>query len=370
MMRALADCRIRDVKALLPPDHFLDDLPGDERCFDLVLRTRQAIHRILHGRDDRLILLIGPCSIHDPAAALDYASRLARKRLRFADDLEILMRVYFEKPRTTVGWKGLINDPYLDRSFRINDGLRIARELLCRINAAGVPCGSEYLDLMSPPYLADLISWGAIGARTTESQVHRELASGLPSPIGFKNSTDGNVAVAIDAIKAASEPHDFLSLTNDGRVAITSTTGNGDCHVVLRGGVRPNYDAASVDQACARLSAAGLPARVMIDASHANSGKSHLRQPLVCADIAQQVAGGDHRIVGVMIESNLAAGRQNLVPGSPLAYGQSVTDSCIGWNESMDVLETLAVAVRRRRKSLAANQAEGIARDDTQPITA
>ena len=297
------------------------------------------------------MVVIGPCSIHDTKAAMDYARLLMEQRDRLKDDLEIVMRVYFEKPRTTVGWKGLINDPHMDGSFRINDGLRIAREVLMNINELGLPAGSEFLDVISPQYIADLISWGAIGARTTESQVHRELASGLSCPVGFKNGTDGNVKIAVDAIKAASQPHHFLSVTKAGHSAIVSTNGNEDCHIILRGGKAPNYDAASVDAACKDIAAAGLAARLMVDASHANSSKKPENQVPVCADIATQVAGGDDRIVGVMVESHLVGGRQDLVPGKELTYGQSITDGCIDWDSSVKVLEGLAAAVRQRRLS-------------------
>lgn len=310
------------------------------------------MHRILHGMDDRLIVIIGPCSIHDTKAAMDYARRLVEQRERFKNELEIVMRVYFEKPRTTVGWKGLINDPHMDGSFKINDGLRTARELLMNINELGLPAGTEYLDVISPQYIADLVSWGAIGARTTESQVHRELASGLSCPVGFKNGTDGNVKIAVDAIKAASQPHHFLSVTKGGHSAIVSTAGNEDCHIILRGGKAPNYDAASVQEACDAISKSGLAARLMIDASHANSSKKHENQIPVCEDIGRQMAAGDNRIVGVMVESHINAGRQDHVQGTPvsdLAYGQSVTDACIGWDDSLKVLETLADAVRKRR---------------------
>jgi 3-deoxy-7-phosphoheptulonate synthase len=295
------------------------------------------------------MVVIGPCSIHDTKAAMEYAQRLVKERVRFKGELEIIMRVYFEKPRTTVGWKGLINDPHLDNSFRINDGLRIARELLMNINELGLPAGTEFLDVISPQYVADLISWGAIGARTTESQVHRELASGLSCPVGFKNGTDGNIKIAVDAIKAASQPHHFLSVTKGGHSAIVSTNGNEDCHVILRGGKSPNYDAASVDAASKDLTASGLAARLMIDASHANSSKKPENQVPVCADIGSQIAAGDDRIVGVMVESHLVAGRQDLVAGKSLTYGQSITDGCIDWDSSLQVLEGLAAAVKTRR---------------------
>ena len=343
------DVRIRELKELTPPAHLIREFPCTEQASSLIYETRQSLHRILHGMDDRLIVIIGPCSIHDTQAAVDYAKRLVPERKRFAADLEIVMRVYFEKPRTTVGWKGLINDPHLDNSFKINEGLRTARELLVSINELGLPAGSEYLDMISPQYIADLISWGAIGARTTESQVHRELASGLSCPVGFKNGTDGNVKIAVDAIKAASQPHHFLSVTKGGHSAIVSTAGNEDCHVILRGGKAPNYDAESVNAACADIGKAGLAARVMVDASHANSQKNHENQIPVCADIGRQVAGGDERIIGVMVESHLVAGRQDLKEGCALTYGQSITDACIGWDESVAVLEGLAESVRQRR---------------------
>lgn len=343
------DLRIREMKELTPPSHLIRELGVSEKAETTAANARIALHRILHGQDDRLMVVIGPCSIHDTKAAMEYAHRLVKERARFAGELEIVMRVYFEKPRTTVGWKGLINDPYMDNSFRINDGLRIARELLLNINELGLPAGTEFLDVISPQYIADLISWGAIGARTTESQVHRELASGLSCPVGFKNGTDGNVKIAVDAIKAASQPHHFLSVTKGGHSAIVSTSGNEDCHIILRGGKTPNYDAASVEQACKDIAANGLASRLMIDTSHANSSKKPENQIPVCADIAQQVAGGDTRIVGVMIESHLVAGRQDLVPGKELVYGQSVTDGCISWEDSLGVLEGLAEAVKQRR---------------------
>lgn len=343
------DVRIRELKELIPPAHLLREFPCESTSSELIHAARHAMHRILHGMDDRLIVIIGPCSIHDPQAAIDYAKRLAEQRQIFSGELEIVMRVYFEKPRTTVGWKGLINDPYMDNSFKINDGLRLARELLFHINRLGVPAGTEYLDMISPQYIADLVSWGAIGARTTESQVHRELASGLSCPVGFKNGTDGNVRIAVDAMKAASQPHHFLSVTKGGHSAIVSTAGNEDCHIILRGGKAPNYDADSVELAAQEIARAGLAARLMIDASHANSQKKHENQIPVCADIARQLAGGEDRIVGVMVESNLQGGRQDMEPGVALEYGKSVTDACLGWEESVPVLETLAEAVRHRR---------------------
>jgi 3-deoxy-7-phosphoheptulonate synthase len=343
------DLRIRALKELLSPDRLIRDFPCSDKAADVVFDAREAIHDVLHGAGDRLIVVIGPCSIHDVRAAREYAALLAEQRARFAGELEIVMRVYFEKPRTTVGWKGLINDPDMDGTFKINDGLRAARELLLTVNEMGVPAGTEYLDTISPQYIADLVSWGAIGARTTESQVHRELASGLSCPVGFKNGTDGNIKIALDAIKAASQPHHFLSVTKRGRSAIVSTAGNDDCHLILRGGKLPNYDAESVQSVCDALVRAGLPPRVMIDASHANSRKNHENQIPVCEDVAGQVARGEERIIGVMIESNLVAGRQDLTPGKPPVYGQSITDACLGWNESARLLESLAASVAQRR---------------------
>ncbi len=343
------DVRIREIKELLPPERVLEDLPISDRAASTTYEARQAIHHILDGGDDRLLLIIGPCSIHDPKAALEYAQRLKAEKDRLAAELLIVMRVYFEKPRTTVGWKGLINDPFLDGSFKINEGLRIARRVLLGLNEIGMPAGVEYLDMISPQYIADLVSWGAIGARTTESQVHRELASGLSSPVGFKNGTDGNLKIAADAIRTAKHPHHFLSVTKRGHSAIVSTAGNEDCHVILRGGKLPNYDAASVEAACKDLAAAGLAQRLMIDFSHSNSQKNYQRQIDVGHDVAAQVGGGDDRIVGVMIESHLQAGRQDLLPGKELVYGQSITDACISWEQSVPLLDELAQAVRARR---------------------
>jgi 3-deoxy-7-phosphoheptulonate synthase len=345
------DLRIRKLEPLTPPSEVIAELPCDEAVSETVSRSREALHAILHGRDDRLAVVIGPCSIHDPIAAMEYAQRLRPLRDALGGELEIVMRVYFEKPRTTVGWKGLINDPGLDGSFRINEGLRLARGLLRNINRLGLPAGCEYLDTTSPQYIADLVAWGAIGARTTESQIHRELASGLSCPVGFKNGTDGNVKIAADAVNAASHPHHFLAVTKEGRSAIAATTGNPDCHVILRGGKAPNYDADSVEAASQVLAKAGLAPRLMIDASHANSLKDPENQPRVIEDIAAQIEAGETRIIGAMIESHLVAGRQDLVPGQPLAYGQSITDGCIGWDASVAVLERLAAAVRRRRES-------------------
>ncbi|MGE4339014.1 MAG: 3-deoxy-7-phosphoheptulonate synthase AroG [Pigmentiphaga sp.] len=343
------DLRIREIKELAPPSHLMREFPCSADVSAVVYGARQAVHRVLHGMDDRLVVVIGPCSIHDAAAALDYARRLKEQRDRFGADLEIIMRVYFEKPRTTVGWKGLINDPDLNGSFNINKGLRLAREVLLGVNELGMPAGCEFLDMITPQYIGDLVSWGAIGARTTESQVHRELSSGLSCPVGFKNGTGGDVKIAIDAIKAASQPHHFLSVTKGGHSAIVSTSGNEDCHVILRGGKEPNYDARSVDTVCQEIGKAGLAQRLMVDASHANSHKKYEEQPRVLEDIARQMAAGEERIVGVMIESHLVAGRQDLVVGEPLVYGKSITDGCIAWDESVEVLERLALAVRNRR---------------------
>jgi 3-deoxy-7-phosphoheptulonate synthase len=345
------DLRIRDIAELTPPARIIEELPRSKAVTATVANTRNAIHRILHGADDRLVLVVGPCSIHDPVAAREYAARLLDQRARFAGELEIVMRVYFEKPRTTVGWKGLINDPMLDGSFRINEGLRIARCLLVDINTIGVPAGCEFLDTITPQYTADLVSWGAIGARTTESQVHRELASGLSCPIGFKNGTDGGVGIALDAVAAASCPHHFPAVTKDGRAAIASTTGNEDCHIVLRGGRLPNYGAEHVQAASTEAARRGLRPLIMIDASHANSSKKPENQPQVVRSISDQVAAGDRRIIGAMIESHLVAGRQDLIRGQRLVYGQSVTDGCIDWETSIEAFATLAQAVRRRRRA-------------------
>ena len=348
-MNPTDDLRIRAITRLSTPAEVMRDCAVTDAAMATVDASRQALHGILAGADDRLAVVIGPCSIHNTHAALEYAGRLAPLRRELGDALEIVMRVYFEKPRTTVGWKGLINDPDLDGSFRIDKGLRIARGLLRDINALGVPAGCEFLDMITPQYIADLVAWGAIGARTTESQVHRELASGLSCPVGFKNGTDGNLKIALDAIKAASQPHHFLSVTKGGHSAIVSTNGNEDCHVILRGGKAPNYDAASVDAACREAAAAALACRLMVDASHGNSQKKPENQVPVAREVGDQVAAGDARIFGLMIESHLSAGRQDLVPGKPLAYGQSITDGCIGWEDSVGVLETLAGAVRQRR---------------------
>jgi len=348
------DERIKDITVLPPPEHLIRFFPIRGTAVEsLITRTRKSIHNIMAGKDDRLLVVIGPCSIHDPAAALEYARRLVEQRKKYAGTLEIVMRVYFEKPRTTVGWKGLINDPYLDETFRIDEGLRIARQLLIEINRLGLPAGSEFLDVISPQYIGDLISWGAIGARTTESQVHRELASGLSAPIGFKNGTDGNIRIATDAIQAAARGHHFLSVHKNGQVAIVQTNGNKDCHVILRGGKTPNYDAASVAAACKELEASKLPATLMVDCSHANSSKQHEKQVDVARDIAGQVAGGSHHVFGLMVESHLNSGAQKFTPGKDdaqaLEYGKSITDACLGWSHSLEVLESLSAAVLARR---------------------
>jgi 3-deoxy-7-phosphoheptulonate synthase len=344
------DLRIRNIQEVVPPKDVHATHPITSDAASVVFETRRAIHRILTQEDDRLLIIIGPCSVHDTKAAIEYAARLKAARDELAGELLILMRVYFEKPRTTVGWKGLINDPDLDESFRINKGLCLARNLLLEVNQLGLPAATEFLDLISPQYIADLISWGAIGARTTESQGHRELASGLSCPVGFKNATDGKLNIAIDAIHAAARPHHFMSLTKAGHSAIFSTTGNEDCHLILRGGQRPNYDIESVNIAAEALTKAGLPERIMIDFSHANSNKQPRKQIQVGQDVASQIARGDDRIMGAMIESHLVEGRQDLRPGEPLVYGQSVTDACISWDDSLPLLRELGAAVAQRRK--------------------
>ena len=349
------DQRIRDITPLPPPEHLIRFFPiAGTPVETLVSGTRQKIRDIMAGDDDRMLVIVGPCSIHDPAAALEYARRLKAERERHAGELEVVMRVYFEKPRTTVGWKGLINDPYLDESYRIHEGLRIARQLLLDINRQGVPAASEFLDVISPQYIGDLIAWGAIGARTTESQVHRELASGLSAPVGFKNGTDGNIKIAIDAIQAAARPHHFLSVHKNGQVSIVETKGNKDCHVILRGGKAPNYDAAHVAAACQEIEAAKLPCRLMIDASHANSSKQHQRQIDVMADVGAQLAAGNRCIFGVMVESHLHAGAQKFTAGkddpAKLEYGKSITDACIDFQDTVGVLDGLAAAVKARRQ--------------------
>ena len=349
------DERIQDITVLPPPEHLIRFFPIQGTPVEtLITQTRKSIHKIMTGSDDRLMVVIGPCSIHDPAAALEYARRLVEQRKKYAGTLEIVMRVYFEKPRTTVGWKGLINDPYLDETYRIDEGLRMARQLLIDINRMGLPAGSEFLDVISPQYIGDLISWGAIGARTTESQVHRELASGLSAPIGFKNGTDGNIRIATDAIQSASRGHHFLSVHKNGQVAVVQTKGNLDCHVILRGGKTPNYDAVSVTAACTELAAAKLSANLMVDCSHANSSKQHEKQLDVARDIAGQVSDGSKQVFGLMVESHLKAGAQKFTPGkddaASLEYGKSITDACLSWDDSLEVLEVLSKAVKARRE--------------------
>lgn len=351
MTKSTDDLRISGMRELLPPIEVMREFPRTDNATRTVLSTRYALQQILEGKDDRLAVVIGPCSIHDPVAAIDYAHRLLDMREKLSDDLEIVMRVYFEKPRTTVGWKGLINDPELDGSFQIDNGLRIARSLLLDINDLGLPAACEFLDMTIPQYIADLVSWAAIGARTTESQIHRELASGLSCPVGFKNGTNGNVQIAVDAVKSASQPHHFMAVSKNGHSAIASTTGNPEGHVILRGGRETNYDSQSVKTTCDVLKKAGQRQAVMIDASHANSGKDPDRQPAVIEDVAGQIENGENRIVGVMIESNLVGGRQDLDPARELVYGQSITDGCIDWNTSVGVLERLAEAVRTRREN-------------------
>jgi 3-deoxy-7-phosphoheptulonate synthase len=351
MLSTTDNLRIVGITELETPLEIQRDLPVTPEIAATVAQSRRAVHEILHKADDRLIVVIGPCSIHDPKAALDYARRLAAERGAHGDALEIVMRVYFEKPRTTVGWKGLINDPHLDGSFKIDEGLRLARSLLLAINALGLPAGCEFLDTMTPQYIADLVSWGAIGARTTESQVHRQMASGLSCAIGFKNGTNGDVGIAVDAVRAASSAHHFLAVSKAGRAAIAATSGNEDAHIILRGGGgRTNFDAASIEAASAQMEKAGLAPRLMVDASHANSGKKPERQPSVIAEVAGQISQGDARIMGVMVESNLVAGRQELEAGQALTYGQSITDGCIDWESSVAVLAMLADAVRARRR--------------------
>ncbi|HEX5628360.1 MAG TPA: 3-deoxy-7-phosphoheptulonate synthase [Usitatibacteraceae bacterium] len=343
------DLRIRGVRALIAPQLLSEQLPVDAEALATVGNARRAIHRVLHGADDRLVAVVGPCSIHDYDAALEYARGLAAESRRLEADLVVVMRVYFEKPRTTVGWKGFINDPHLDGTFAMNEGLRLARGLLLEVNRLGLPCGTEFLDLLSPQYISDLIAWGAIGARTTESQSHRQLASGLSCPVGFKNGTDGSVRIAVDALRAAAAPHAFMGMTKTGQAAIFETTGNEDCHVILRGGRSPNYDAASIEAASKELAAAGLAPHIMVDFSHANSSKQYERQVAVGADVASQLASGEDRIMGVMVESNLNPGRQDLVAGVPLTRGVSITDACIGWDDTLRVLDLLAEGVRSRR---------------------
>ena len=344
------DVRISAMKELISPDQLTEEVPVSAPAANTVTVARKGIHRILAGEDDRLVVVVGPCSIHDPAAAREYAELLKPVADAISEHVLVVMRVYFEKPRTTVGWKGLINDPDLNNSFQINKGLKIARQLLLDLADMGIPTGTEYLDLISPQYIADLISWGAIGARTTESQTHRELASGLSCPVGFKNATDGDIQIAVDAIGSASNPHHFLSVTKQGHSAIFQTAGNDDCHIILRGGRHPNYDMFSVDDASAMLTKAGLASRIMIDASHANSRKIPARQVDVTRDIANQVARGSRSIFGVMLESNLVEGRQDVIDGQALTYGQSITDACMHWDDTQRLLEELAQAVSSRRQ--------------------
>lgn len=351
MLYSTDDLRITGIQEVIPPAQLHQELPITDHASETVFNARTLTQKILRGKDDRLVVIIGPCSIHDPDAAREYAALLKPLMSELKDDLHIIMRVYFEKPRSVVGWKGLINDPFLDGSFKINDGLHFARKLLLDLAEMEIPAASEYLDLISPQYIADLISWGAIGARTTESQAHRELASGLSCPVGFKNATDGGLQIAVDACLSASKPHHFMSLTKAGHSAIFSTTGNPDCHVILRGGKTPNYDAASVNKTAEMIGRSGQQARFMIDCSHANSGKSHLQQEVVCRDVATQIAAGEKRIMGLMLESNLVAGRQNTEDGKELVYGQSITDACMAWDNSEILLRELAKAVRQRRLS-------------------
>ena len=343
------DVRIEQGDELLAPMQVMRELPATERSEATTFEGRRSVHDVLRGADDRLLVVVGPCSIHDYAAAIDYAARLKAEAARLSHDLAIVMRVYFEKPRTTVGWKGFINDPHMDETFDMNEGLRLARKLLREVNEIGVPCGTEFLDLISPQYIADLIAWGAIGARTTESQSHRQLASGLSCPVGFKNGTDGNIRIAVDAIKAAAARHHFISVTKSGHVAVFKTAGNEDCHVILRGGVTPNYGRESIEAACTELAGAGLAQRVMVDFSHANSSKQYRKQLDVAADVASQLAAGERRIVGVMAESHINPGRQDLQPGKALDYGVSITDACLGWAETVKLLDSLAEGVRQKR---------------------
>ena len=343
------DLRITDISPVINPHDLIEKIPASIKAAETTLQTRDQIQQILQGTDDRVVVIVGPCSIHDPKAALDYAKLLLEQKTALEEDLLIVMRVYFEKPRTTVGWKGLINDPLLDESYDINKGLEVARQLLLDLNAMGMPAGTEYLDLITPQYLADLISWGAIGARTTESQLHREMTSGLSCPVGLKNGTNGNLDIAVDGIRAAACPHRFLSLTKLGQSSIFTTGGNPYCHVILRGGREPNYSAESVDEACGKLVKAGLSPQVMIDFSHANSRKIPENQNLVCGDVSAQVENGDKRIMGVMIESHIKAGRQDVVDGIASVYGQSITDACVSFENTIPMLQQLAAAVRQRR---------------------
>jgi 3-deoxy-7-phosphoheptulonate synthase len=351
MLTPTDDLRIKDLKPLLPPAILMEEIPVSEHAAEVVATARAQIGKLLRGDDDRLLVVVGPCSIHDPKAGLDYARRLANVAREHASDLLIVMRVYFEKPRTIIGWKGLINDPYLDDSYAINHGLRLARRFLLDVTELGLPAGTEFLDPITPQFIADLVAWGAIGARTSESQVHRELASGLSMPVGFKNGTDGTVQVAIDGIRSSAHPHHFLSVTKQGVAAIVATNGNPDCHVILRGGSSgPNYDTASVGAVAAKLKAASLRPNLMLDCSHANSNKDHNRQPDVVRSVAEQIAAGDDAITGVMLESFLVDGRQDHERGRPLTYGQSITDKCLSWERTEPLFAELAAAVRKRRK--------------------
>ena len=344
------DLRIASIKAVATPTEICEEIPASEIATQTTYKTRQEIHKVLNETDDRLVVIAGPCSIHDPEAALEYGERLNKLKQELDEELVIVMRVYFEKPRTTVGWKGLINDPDLDQSFQINKGLRIARQLLLDLNNSGLPAGVEYLDIITPQYLSDMVSWGAIGARTTESQVHREVASGFSCPVGFKNGTYGTTQIAIDAIRAAAHSHHFLSLRKEGSSAIFTTSGNQDCHIILRGGKEPNYDAEHIKRVASELSNADLPARIMVDFSHANSNKQHQKQLDVGRNVAAQIAAGEQRIFGVMIESHLVEGNQKVIPGEELVYGQSITDACLGWEDSEVLIRELAKSVRDKRK--------------------
>jgi 3-deoxy-7-phosphoheptulonate synthase len=347
------DIRITDTRKLVTPRALLDKQPVDDDTAAHIMQSRQAVERIIHGGDDRLLVIVGPCSIHNREVALEYGARLAELATELSRRLVVIMRVYFEKPRTTIGWKGLINDPHLNGTYAINEGLHLARDILLQLNRMHLPCATEFLDVISPQYYADIISWGAIGARTTESQCHRELASGLSCPVGFKNGTGGNMQIAADAVRSASRPHHFLSVTKEGQMAISTTKGNKHCHIILRGGNgQPNHDSEHIEQASTLLSKSGLPARVMVDCSHANSGKNFRRQPEVVADIARQMNAGDMRIIGAMIESNLVEGNQEIVQGQELVYGQSVTDACVGWDVTVDMLRQLADAVGQRQRNL------------------
>ena len=353
MLHRTDDIRIRSTRVVLPPVFLEEEMPMNEQAAMTVCEARAGIGDILRGKDDRLLVVVGPCSIHDTRAAREYAAVLKSAIDELSNDLRIVMRVYFEKPRTTVGWKGLINDPHLDESFKINDGLRMARRLLLDLAEMGVPAGTEFLDMITPQYLASLVSWGAIGARTTESQVHRELVSGISCPVGFKNATSGDVQIAIEAVRAAAHPHTFLGHTKHGQSAIFVTTGNPECHVILRGGrTKTNYDSASVAYTCAQLKAAGLPPRVMVDCSHANSRRDYTRQPSVCREVMRQIEAGDPRVMGVMLESNLVAGSQKQHSDKPLVYGQSITDGCMAWDTTLELLRELATAVRFGRKQV------------------